>query len=88
MRTVAIRVTAIVLVAVLVLAVAVVALGSQGPVWPTPTHRGVPDSPCPPGVSYSQAWCYSTPPPGAPTPSDYAIPQGPGASFVPYVDPS
>jgi hypothetical protein len=73
MRTLAIRVTALVLVAVLVLAVAVVALGST----PIPAHRGLPDSPCPPGVSIGpQVFCYATAVPvlGAPAPSDFPIP--------------
>jgi hypothetical protein len=61
MRTLVIRVTALVFVAVLVLAVAVVALGYQPKV--IPTYSGaVPDVECPFGVSPAQSFCYATAP--------------------------
>ncbi len=83
MRTLVLRVTALVFVAVLVLAVPVVALGDQPKVIPT-NGGAVPDVACPIGVSLAQAFCYPTPPPGAPKPSDIRVPQGPGASDMPY----
>jgi hypothetical protein len=74
MRTLVIRITALVLVAVLALAVAVVALGDQPKVLQT--YSGpVPDVQCPIGVSPAQTFCYATavPIPGAPQPSPFDI---------------
>jgi hypothetical protein len=88
MRTLLLRVSALVLVAVLVLAVAVVALGAQAKV--TPANGGaVPDVQCPSGVSPAEVFCYATsvPVPGAPKPSQIGVPQAPGSSAMPYVDP-
>ena len=91
LRTIAVRVSALVCVAVLVLAVAVVGLGSQGqptqPTQPIPAHRGLPDSPCPPGVSPAQEWCYAAavPIPGAPTPFDVGVPSIVGGAPIIYV---
>jgi|BarGraNGADG00212_2_1021979.scaffolds.fasta_scaffold172587_1 hypothetical protein len=62
MRTLVIRVMALVFVAVLVLAVAVVALGYQPKVLPT-YSGAVPDVECPFGVSPAQSFCYATAPP-------------------------
>lgn len=73
MRTLVIRVTALVFVAVLVLAVAVATLGSQ-PRW-IPTHSGaVPDDECPVGVSPAQSFCYATAPPGSSKVPDTDVP--------------
>ena len=86
MRTLAIRLTALMFVAVLVFAIAVVGLGTGQP-HPIQTRSGpVPDVECPPGVSPAETFCYTTgvPVPGAPKPSDVELPQGPGASNMPY----
>jgi hypothetical protein len=85
MRTLVLRVSALVFVAVLVLAVAVAALGSQPKVIPT-NGGAVPDVQCPFGVSPAQAFCYATsiPIPGAPQPSEIGVPQEPGAPDMPY----
>jgi hypothetical protein len=73
MRTLVIRVMALVFVAVLVLAVAVVALGYQPKV--IPTHSGaVPDVVCPVGVSPAQSFCYATAPPGSSKVPDTNVP--------------
>jgi hypothetical protein len=89
MRTLVIRITALVFVAVLVLAVAVVALGDQPKVIPAYSGGPVPDVECPFGVSPAQTFCYATsvPVPGAPKPSEIGVPQGPGAPDMPYVGP-
>ena len=88
MRTVVVRVSAVVFVVVLLLAVAVVALGDQAKIIPTRSGP-VPDVQCPVGVSPAQAFCYEseTAAPGAPQPSDIGVPQDPGASDMPYVGP-
>ncbi len=86
MRTLVIRMTALVLVAVLALAVAVVALGDQPKV--IPTHSGaVPDVQCPPGVSPAKTFCYATsvPVPGAPTPFDIGVPSTVDGVPISYV---
>ena len=88
MRTLVLRISALVFAAALVLAVAVVGLGSQGqPTQPIPAHRGLPDSPCPPGVSPAQEWCYvaAVPLPGAPTPFDVGVPSIVGGAPITYV---
>jgi hypothetical protein len=73
MRTLVIRVTALVFLAVLVPAVAVVTLGSQPKV--IPTYSGpVPDVACPFGVSPAQSFCYATAPPGSSKAPDTDVP--------------
>ena len=65
MRTLVLRVSALVFVTVLVLAVAVVALGDQPKV--IPTYSGpVPVVQCPIGASPAQSFCYATPIPASP----------------------
>jgi hypothetical protein len=88
MRTLVLRVSALVFVAVLVLAMAVVALGDQPNVIPA-KDGPVPDVECPIGVSPAQVFCYATqiPVPGAPKPSQIGVLQGPGAPDMPYVGP-
>ena len=88
MRTLVLRVSALVFVTVLLLAVAVVALGDQVKVIPT-NGGAVPNVQCPIGVSPAQVFCYATsiPIPGAPKPSQIRVPQEPGSSAMPYVGP-
>ena len=89
MRTLVIRVSALVVVLVLVVAVAVVALGDQPKV--IPTHSGaVPDVECPLGVSPAQSFCYATEPPGSPPASkmpDTNVPPPPTPTPKPVVPP-
>ncbi len=87
MRTIAIRVSALVFVAVLVLAVAVVGLGDSQPKVLTTRSGPVPDVECPPGVSPAQTFCYVTavPVPGAPTPFDVGVPSIVGGAPITYV---
>ena len=72
----------------LVVAAAAVGLSSQPKVIPA-NGGAVPDVECPIGVSPAQVFCYATsiPIPGAPKPSQFGVPQEPGASDMPYVGP-